>query len=80
MFTCTQRCILTAWLCSSHAGAIAGLLGPGGGLTGLHLPLKTQLQDNVGAQLGEVQPTLLLFLRKLRALAVTDTVAGQVSG
>jgi hypothetical protein len=34
----------------------------------------------VGAQLGEVQSTLLLFLRKLRALAVTDTVAGQVSG
>jgi hypothetical protein len=58
----------------------AQLLGPGGHLTAQHHPLKTELADNVGAKLRDLRPTLLLFLRKLRALAITDTIDGMVRG
>lgn len=48
-----------------------------GGLTAIHLPLRPEC-DEVSQKLDTLRPTLLLFLRKLRCLMLTDAVAGEV--
>ena len=53
------------------------LLAPGSNLTAIHLPLRPGC-DEVGQKLDHLRPTLLLFLRKLRCLMLTDTVSGEV--
>eukprot|EP00878_Enallax_costatus_P012106 GHUV01012639.1.p1 GENE.GHUV01012639.1~~GHUV01012639.1.p1 ORF type:complete len:977 (+),score=346.52 GHUV01012639.1:3040-5970(+) len=47
------------------------LLGTGGNLTAMYLPLKPGC-DEVGQKLSQLRPTLLLFLRKLGCLMLTD--------
>lgn len=46
-------------------------------MTLLHLPLKPGCED-VGQKLGQLRPTLLLFLRQLRCLVLSDVEAGTV--
>lgn len=53
------------------------MLGCSGNLTALHLPLKPGC-DDVGQKLSQLRPTLLLFLRKLRCLMLTDAEQGEV--
>jgi hypothetical protein len=55
------------------------LLGPGSNLTAIHLPLRAEHED-VGQKIEQLRPTLLLFLRKLRCLMLTDAVVGEVGG
>lgn len=63
---------------SAPAGpALAQLLG-GSNMTLLHLPLKPGSED-VGQKLAQLRPTLLLFLRQLRCLVLSDAEAGTVS-
>lgn len=67
----------------SHSRAGSGkldvLLGPGGNLTAMHLSLKAGC-DEVGQKVSQLRPTLLLFLRKLRCLMLTDAEQGEVRG
>lgn len=69
---------------SQIAAAAAGAverhpgLGPGTNLTAIHLPLRPEC-DEVSQKLDQLRPTLLLFLRKLRCLMLTDAGAGEVS-
>jgi hypothetical protein len=57
--------------------ALSQLLGPSN-MTLLHLPLKPGSED-VGQKLAQLRPTLLLFLRQLRCLVLSDAEAGTVS-
>jgi hypothetical protein len=57
--------------------ALSRLLGPSS-MTLLHLPLKPGSED-VGQKLAQLRPTLLLFLRQLRCLVLSDAEAGTVS-
>jgi hypothetical protein len=80
---------LQLWLQESAAAAAAAgssiyrpaeasrVLGPGSNLTAIHLPFRAEHED-VGQKLEQLRPTLLLFLRKLRCLMLTDAVAGEV--
>ena len=56
--------------------ALSQLLGPSN-MTLLHLPLKPGSED-VGQKLAQLRPTLLLFLRQLRCLVLSDAEAGTV--
>lgn len=56
--------------------ALSRLLGPSN-MTLLHLPLKPGSED-VGQKLAQLRPTLLLFLRQLRCLVLSDADAGTV--
>jgi hypothetical protein len=53
------------------------MMGPASTLTVIHLPLRPEC-DEVHQKLDHLRPTLLLFLRKLRCLMLTDAEAEQV--
>lgn len=56
--------------------ALSQLLGPSS-MTLLHLPLQPGSEE-VGQKLAQLRPTLLLFLRQLRCLVLSDADAGTV--
>jgi hypothetical protein len=65
----------TAGACSTAESS--QLLGPGSNLTAIHLLFRAEHED-VGQKVEQLRPTLLLFLRKLRCLMLTDAVVGEV--
>jgi hypothetical protein len=76
--TDTAALAATADAADLPAGAaLSRLLGPSN-MTLLHLPLKPGSED-VGQKLAQLRPTLLLFLRQLRCLVLSDAEAGTVS-
>lgn len=68
----------TADAAAMPAGSALSMLLGLSNLTLLHLPLKAGSED-VGQKLAQLRPTLLLFLRQLRCLVLSDTEAGTVS-